>query len=123
MVGTFPCFMFKFFCVNVRISFSCTNKITIYQFYLRNKNARIVDILISTGAKFDQDNMEVARELSIAATDNDVERLRLWAKCNVNMNMPDLEGRSPLHVVRVKAKLDAVLCSHIKKPLAFKLRV
>ena len=56
-------------------------------------------MLISSGANFDQDNMEVARELSIAATDNDVERLRLWLRCNVNMNMPDLEGRSPLHVV------------------------
>ena len=56
-------------------------------------------MLISTGAKFDPDNIEVARELSIAAAENDIERLKLWAKCNVNMNMSDLEGRSPLHVV------------------------
>lgn len=56
-------------------------------------------MLISAGAKFNQDSMEVARELSIAAAENDIERLKLWAKCNVNMNMPDLEGRSPLHVV------------------------
>lgn len=65
----------------------------------RNKNCRIVDILISAGAKFNQDNIEIARELSIAATDNDVERLQLWKMCGVNMNMVDMEGRSPLHVV------------------------
>jgi len=55
--------------------------------------------LISAGAKFDQDNIEVARELSIAATENDLERLQLWKMCGVNMNMTDTEGRSPLHVV------------------------
>ena len=39
-------------------------------------------MLLSAGAKFDQDNMEVARELRIAATENDVERLRVWNQCN-----------------------------------------
>lgn len=75
---------------------------------IRNKNSRIVDMLISSGANFDQDNMEVARELSIAATDNDVERLRLWLRCNVNMNISDLEGRSPLHVAVLKGNKEAV---------------
>ena len=65
----------------------------------RNKQYEIVDKLHAVGANFEHDNIEVARELCIAATDNDLERLSLWRLCNVDMNMTDLDGRTPLHVV------------------------
>ena len=55
--------------------------------------------MLNLGAHFDYDEIEVARELCIAATENDVERLRLWKRSNVDMNATDLDGRTPLHVV------------------------
>ena len=56
-------------------------------------------VLLSVGAKFDHDDIEVTRELCIAANENDVERLRLWNCACVDMNQVDLDGRTPLHVV------------------------
>lgn len=59
----------------------------------------VVRYLLANGTRFDYDDIEVARELCVAATENDVERLRLWKQSKVDMNMTDLDGRTPLHVV------------------------
>ena len=69
--------------------------------FLRNKRHKIVDLLLNVGARFEHDDIEVARELCVAATENDIDRLRLWKKSQVNMNSTDLDGRTPLHVVSV----------------------
>ena len=79
-----------------------SNKILILRFcFLRNKRHKIVDLLLNVGARFEHDDIEVARELCVAATENDIDRLRLWKKSQVNMNSTDLDGRTPLHVVSV----------------------
>ena len=59
----------------------------------------MVKLLLNNGARFNYDDIEVARELCVAATENDVERLMLWKQGKVDLNMPDLDGRTPLHVV------------------------
>ncbi|XP_057315902.1 L-asparaginase-like isoform X2 [Hydractinia symbiolongicarpus] len=75
---------------------------------IRNKRYLIVDLLLTVGAKFDHDEIEVSRELCIAATENDVERMRLWARAKVDMNTTDLDGRTPLHVAVLKKNIDVV---------------
>lgn len=75
---------------------------------IRNKRHVVVDLLLNVGARFEHDDIEVARELCIAATENDVERLRLWLKSQVNMNSTDLDGRTPLHVAVLKKNIEVV---------------
>jgi len=75
---------------------------------IRNKRYLVVDLLLTIGARFDHDDIEVARELCIAATENDVDRLRLWKRAEVDMNMTDLDGRTPLHVAVLKRNVDIV---------------
>ncbi|XP_065660704.1 L-asparaginase isoform X1 [Hydra vulgaris] len=75
---------------------------------IRNKQYKVVKVLLSVGAKFDHDDIEVTRELCIAANENDVERLRLWNCACVDMNQVDLDGRTPLHVAVLKHSIDAI---------------
>jgi len=74
---------------------------------IRNKRYMVVRYLLANGTRFDYDDIEVARELCVAATENDVERLRLWKQSKVDMNMTDLDGRTPLHVAVLKRNLEA----------------
>ena len=68
-------------------------------FYRRNKNKEVMEVLLQSGAHFLPDDREVLRELCIAASKNDVESLKLWKKANVDLNMSDMDGRTPLHFV------------------------
>ena len=67
--------------------------------YSRNKNENVIDIMIKKGAHFLPDDFEVLRELCIAASNNDIQSLRLWKKAKVDLNMSDVDGRTPLHFV------------------------
>jgi len=75
---------------------------------IRNKKYVIVDLLIAVGARFDHDEIEVARELCVAANENDVDRLRLWKRACVDMNCTDLDGRTALHVAVLKRNVEVV---------------
>jgi len=75
---------------------------------IRNKRLMIVDLLLSVGARSAHDDIEVARELCVAATENDVDRLRLWHRSHVDMNSTDLDGRTPLHVAVLKQNIDVI---------------
>ena len=56
-------------------------------------------VLLKGGAHFLPDDKEVLRELCLAASKNDIESLRLWRLANVDVNMSDMDGRTPLHFV------------------------
>ena len=60
-----------------------------------------MDILQLAGAHFQHDDVEVAREVCLAVKENDLDRLRLWKDSVQDMSLTDLDGRSPLHVVRL----------------------
>ena len=61
----------------------------------------MIDVLLKGGAHFLPDDREVARELCIAACNNDIARLKLFKKANVNLNWSDMDGRTPLHFVSI----------------------
>ena len=56
-------------------------------------------VLLRSGAHFLPNDSEVLRELCIAASRNDTESLKLWKAANVDLNMSDVDGRTPLHFV------------------------
>lgn len=58
-----------------------------------------MNVLLKSGAHFLPDDTEVLRELCIAASKNDIESLRLWKSAQVDLNMTDVDERTPLHFV------------------------
>ena len=56
-------------------------------------------VLLKSGAHFLPNDTEVLRELCIAASKNDIESLKLWRMAAVDLNMSDMDGRTPLHFV------------------------
>ena len=58
-----------------------------------------MDVLLRSGAHFLPNDTEVLRELCITASKNDIDSLRLWRMAAVDLNMIDMDGRTPLHFV------------------------
>jgi len=75
---------------------------------IRNGNKEAMTVLLRSGAHFLPNDSEVLRELCIAASRNDTESLKLWKIANVDLDMSDVDGRTPLHFAVMRGKIDVV---------------
>ncbi|KAL2095009.1 hypothetical protein ACEWY4_009728 [Coilia grayii] len=69
---------------------------------IRCKNVEVVTYLLSEGAVLDMSEVELGTEMCCLAYLGDVEQMEAWRVAGVSLNFADVDGRTPLHVLRDK---------------------
>ena len=99
------------FLLNCNVNIDATDQLGLSPLYFAclYRHHQIVDLLVHKGATVICDHTQLEKQLCQAGFDGDLELIKLFQRCEVNLNMGDYDKRTVGHLAACENRKELLL--------------